>query len=67
MTSTEIQMQRQAIAVQRGAGLARSFDPLNEPLRLVMDEPLPDDVYVLAEVPLSSPRSVVSSASTLPS
>jgi hypothetical protein len=50
MTSTELQMRRQAVAVRRGAELAQALDPLNEPLRHAVDEPLPSDVYVLAEV-----------------
>lgn len=50
MTSTEILMQRQAIAVQRGTQLAQRLAPLDEPLRLVVDEPYPSDTYVLAEV-----------------
>ena len=49
MTSTEILMHHQAIAVERGTKLAAGLDPLNESLRLAIDEPLPNDTYLLAE------------------
>ena len=50
MTSYAIQLQRRAIAVQRARELAETLDPTNEPLRFVIEEPNPEDVYVLAEV-----------------
>ncbi len=50
MTATTILMQRQAIALKRAAELAEALDPLSDTLRLVMDEPNPGEVYVLAEV-----------------
>jgi hypothetical protein len=53
MTSAIIQMQRQAIAVQRAAEVAEGLDPLNEPLRLAKNEPLPNDAHILAEVTAS--------------
>jgi hypothetical protein len=53
MTDTLIQMQRQAIAVKRAAELAEALDPLNEPLRLAKDEPLPNESHILAEVAAS--------------
>jgi hypothetical protein len=50
MTATDILMQRQAIALQRGAEVARELAPLDVPLRNAVDEPFPNDVYILAEV-----------------
>jgi hypothetical protein len=50
MTGTEILMQRQAIALERGAKLAQGLAPLDETLRLVIDEPYPSDTHILAEV-----------------
>ena len=50
MTSTEILMQRRAIAVQRALECAQLLDPTDEPLQLVKDEPFPNDVHVVAEV-----------------
>ncbi len=50
MSATVIQMQRQAVALKGAAELAEALDPLGETLRLMMDEPNPGEVYVLAEV-----------------
>jgi hypothetical protein len=50
MTSTEILTHRQAVALERGAKLAQGLAPLDETLRLVIDEPYPSDTHVLAEV-----------------
>ena len=50
MTSTTILNQRQAVALQKGLELAKELAPLDESLRLVVEEPFPNDVYVLAEV-----------------
>ena len=50
MTSHAIQLQRRALALQRASELAKTLDPANEPLQLVINEPHPEDVYVLAEV-----------------
>jgi len=50
MTSSEILVRRQAIALERGLELAQNLAPLDEPLRLVAEEPFKNDVHVLAEV-----------------
>jgi hypothetical protein len=50
MSGSEILMQRQAIAVQKGLELARELSPLDAPLRLMAEEPIKNDVHVLAEV-----------------
>ena len=49
MTATAIQMQRQALALKRAAEIAQTLAPLDEPLRLAIEEPNPGDAYLLAE------------------
>jgi hypothetical protein len=49
MTATAIQMQRQATALKRAAEIAQILAPLGEPLRLAIEEPHPDDAYLLSE------------------
>jgi len=50
MTSTEILVRRQAIALEKALKLTQELAPLDEPLRLVAEEPFPNDTHVLAEV-----------------
>jgi hypothetical protein len=59
MTATVIQMQRQAIALRRAAEIAQALNPLDEPLRLAIEEPHPDDVYLLAEAVASLAKTCV--------
>ena len=59
MTATVIQVQRQALALKRASELAQALDPLGEPLRLAMDEPHPDDMYLLSEAVASLAKTCV--------
>ena len=56
MTSTQIGLQRQAIALRRALELAETLDPNPETLRLVMNEPIREEGYALAEVVASLTR-----------
>jgi hypothetical protein len=53
MTSSEILIHRKAIALEKGLELALELSPLDEPLRLVAEEPIKNDVHVLTEVTAS--------------
>ncbi len=59
MTAIQIQLQRRAIALLRAAEIAQSLDPLSEPLNIVLEEPNPDDVYLLAEAVVSLAKTCV--------
>jgi hypothetical protein len=56
MTGTAIQMERQAIALQRALELAETLDPKPETLRLAIDEPVREEGYALTEVVASLTR-----------
>ena len=56
MTSTQIVLQRQAIALRRALELAETLDPNPEPLRLVMNEPIREEGYALTEAVASLTR-----------
>jgi hypothetical protein len=53
MTSAEILIQRKAIALEKGLELTRELSPLDEPLRLMAEEPIKNDVHALAAVTAS--------------
>ncbi len=56
MTSTQIVLQRQAVALRRALELAETLDPNPGTLRLVMNEPVREEGYALAEVVASLAR-----------
>jgi hypothetical protein len=56
MTSTQIVLRRQAIALRRALELAETLDPKPETLRLAMDEPIREEGYALTEVVASLTR-----------
>jgi hypothetical protein len=53
MTSSDILIHRKAIALEKGLELALELSPLDEPLQLMAQEPIKDDMHVLTEVTAS--------------
>jgi hypothetical protein len=50
MTAADIQIVRQAVAVNRAVEFAVALDPLNVSLRQAKEEPIPNEPLIIAEV-----------------